>query len=165
MPLITKDQLTKHLQISKVQQPKKAPRSIPIIKIPKTPIRKDLKEAMIEREQWRAPPKLYTEYRKDLMEIAVLKAPTDNKTRLVDEIMNSKDITQLLFESAFVRRLDEMDGIPKLVLTIGTKIIGSRMSAGRLEVSDEVRSKIRSNELEFEDKETSTSEAEIAPGV
>lgn len=73
----------------------------------------------------------YIEYRNGLLTSAssLLASKTiDDETKkghFVKNICNSKDIKTLLFETELIRRLDQMDGMPKVILTIISKYFES----------------------------------------
>lgn len=73
----------------------------------------------------------YTEYRKGVLKAAIKllakKIHNNNEQQklLCDSLENSRDLTMLLFHSDVFDYIDNMDGVPKIVLTVIGKITES----------------------------------------
>jgi hypothetical protein len=108
----------------------------------KEPMKKDQKQTKLPSivGRYKAPPKCvtkeiescnevrkFTEYRNGLVKkVTELTAnntlPDENKRKyFIDSIKTSKDINTLLFETALIKKVDSVDGLPKLLLTVYCK--------------------------------------------
>lgn len=75
----------------------------------------------------------FTEYRNGLIkkvtEMTANKTLNDESKRkcFIDSIKSSKDINTLLFETALIKKMDSIGGVPKLLLTVYCKWIEAYM--------------------------------------
>lgn len=70
--------------------------------------------------------KKYIEYRKGLFskltELGATTLKDENKKKIFYEsIMKSNDINTLILDTSIIKKLDTVDGLPKLLLTVYTK--------------------------------------------
>lgn len=132
MPHISMQQLQAAAMEAGIKQPKGATPIIQQSKAPpKEPARQALPKIRLPPKQLRFPsmseplvaaPKRYTEYRQGVMKGVFMQIgktlPDSKQETFIDKIKDSKDIYDLLIDTALVHRLDEIAGPPKLLLTV-----------------------------------------------
>lgn len=73
---------------------------------------------------------IYIEYRNGLIrkltELGAKTLPDENKkSTFIQSVLSSKDINKLILQTSLVKKLDMVDGVPKLLLTVYCKWIES----------------------------------------
>lgn len=63
----------------------------------------------------------FIEYRMGLIKFMAKKANSNNTDDFISKLTSSSDLKKLMFDTALCKTLDEMGGIPKIILTILSK--------------------------------------------
>ena len=77
--------------------------------------------------------KKYLEYRKGFFRaisegIGKISLKDDDKIqKFVESLKNSNDINDIIYETSLCKKLDELDGVLKLILTVGSKWIEAQI--------------------------------------
>ena len=88
---------------------------------PKIGIRAPPKEFLkILKETQKRENAKFTEYRMNLIKYCARRSKMNPSTRetFVNKLITSNDLKKLLFDSSLISSLDQMDGLPKILLTV-----------------------------------------------
>lgn len=98
------------------QQQKQHRQTVGKIKYPPKHILNQLKDLKYENDNNK-----YIEYRMGIMKFLAKKANSNNTDDFVSKLTSSNDLKKLFFDTSFCKSLDEMAGLPKIILTILSK--------------------------------------------
>ena len=74
----------------------------------------------------------YTEYRTDLMKYLMnySKMNDEEKNTFIEDVITSKDLQKLIFQEGMISYVDEVGGIPKIILTVLCKYLKHKQLNG-----------------------------------